>query len=293
MCEGLSGACACSEIRLESSYKHTHGQSRFHNLFSDSRESYRSQFCDCPVTSEDEPSVAEARTVVSEKPGADSYKSLGDALCFQLRYKEAAQAYANALKYDYCDYYAHRRLALCFLKTLRFAFAKGELLWCARRNADSLDLLYRLGLCDFYSGNYTAACEYFSRCYALCEGNGNMHVATVYWHALSLIRAGESVGSAMRRYDKNIPIGHHRGYLLACRLFSGEENLESVLKKAENEEELTRTLLLYGAYNYLMSQNRKSEAAEILKKMLSYETYWGSFGWIAAYVDARREGFLL
>lgn len=293
MCDNLTGVCTCGTL---SHHGHDHSEGHahlpFHNLFGTVHESYFSQFADAPALVGDDEATALARYEATKSPTPENLLTLAGALCFQLRYKDAAEVYRRILRDAPDNYAAKRKLALCMLKTRDFATARKLLADCDAANPDSLDVVYRQGLCEFYDGDFERAAHYFEKCYPLSEDNGDMYIATIYWHALSLVRCNGNVAEAMNRYNPDIKIGHHLGYLLTCKLFSGEDTLANLTETTAHADEMTRTILLYGVYHFEKMRAKRTAARAALSEMLSLDTYWGSFAWIAAYGDGIAEGVI-
>lgn len=289
MCDATGKGCSCNFSH--DSHHHTHGERHapFHRLFSVIHAEYDTQFEDAASVIPDDADTAAARDKAKSDPSAENLLTLAAALCFQLRYKEAAKVYSEVLAERPLDYTANRKLALCMLKTRNFAKARELFALCDSLSPDDLDIIYRQGLCEFYDGNFQAAENFFLRCYPLARDNGDMYIAVIYWHILTLVRLKKDIEQALSMYSPDIEIGHHAGYLLTCRLFAGEDTLEHLMLSTADADEMTRTLLLYGVYHYFIMQNKRAGACAALREMLSYKTYWGSFAWIAAYGDGIRE----
>lgn len=284
MCESVNDKkCACEHDRFGRPANH------FHKLFGEIHADYKSQFENSELTIADDEAVAACRKKLSGDPDNYDYiTELGGALCYQLRYREAYPVYEKAITVNPDRVFAHRRLALCALKLLRFDKAIEEFTLCGEHSGMNLDLLYRIGLCRFYSGNFSAAENFFNKCYGLCEGDGDMYIAVIYWHILSLARQGKDLSPALEKYRDDIKIGHHMGYLLTAQLFSGHKNTDALVADTRGADEMTYTILLYGAYHYALLNGDGDKAKQYLTEMLSYKTYWASFCWIAAYVDGKK-----
>ena len=239
----------------------------FHGLFSPVHASRRSQMDGETELVPDDARTASARTGYSRDPSSSNAMSLADALCKQLRYREAAELYSEAV--PSLGRAALRRLALCHLKTGRLDEAESEFRRCGELGGDRLDIAYRLGLTAYYSGR-------------------DMHVAAVYWYALSLLGAGRDVAPAAATFKTDVKIGHHYGYLAACRMFAGELSAEELAAQATKADEMTRVIMLY-ALSRVAKRNGDPAAPALLRAVLAEDTYWGCFAWMAARYDARRD----
>lgn len=258
----------------------------FHGLFSPVHASRRSQMDGETELVPDDARTASARTGYSRDPSSSNAMSLADALCKQLRYREAAELYSEAI--PSLGRAALRRLALCHLKTGRLDEAESEFRRCGELGGDRLDIAYRLGLTAYYSGRYDDAEKYFEECIPLSENNGDMYVAAVYWYALSLLGAGRDVAPAAATFKTDVKIGHHYGYLAACRMFAGELSADELAAQAAKADEMTRVIMLY-ALSRVAKRNGDPAAPALLRAVLAEDTYWGCFAWMAARYDARRD----
>lgn len=284
MCESINEKnCTCGHTHFDRSKNH------FHKLFGEIHADYKSQFENAELTVADDDTVAACRKKLSGDPDNYDYiTELGGALCYQLRYREAYPVYEKAIGVSPDRVFAHRRLALCALKLLNFNKATEEFYVCGEHSGMNLDLLYRIGLCRFYSGNFSEAESCFEKCYGLCENDGDMYIAVIYWHILSLVRQSKDLSPAIEKYSDDIKIGHHMGYLLTAQLFSEHKNIDALIADTRGADEMTYTILLYGAYHYALHIGDEHKAKHYLAEMLGYKTYWASFCWIAAYVDGKK-----
>lgn len=227
----------------------------------------------------DDSKTAKARASLDETSAA-SLTALGDALVFQMRYREAIDCFIKALSLspESCD--LHRKLGARYMSTLQTDKAEAEFLLCEKSTDDLLDIKYRLALCAFYRKNYSLAKQHFAECYPYCENNGEMLIAVIYWEIICSVKLGEDVSAALSRYSENINCGHHLGYKFAVKLFI--DNDVTNLYETENDTELGLTLYLFGLYHYQIYKKSFADANKTLKYMLSLDTYFSSFVYLAA-----------
>lgn len=242
-----------------------------------------SQFCkgvQCDV--EDNTAVAQARQQLANSTNADNYVALGDALCKQLRYRQAIDCYDQALAMDSNHRLAHRRRAIRYLTLLRTREAYKAFCQCQTMGFDALDCLYRLALCCYYEGQFERCQQLMTECIPLCHTNNEMHVAVVYWLALSLIRQGKSYTLALDKWNGSTDVGHHLGYLYLLQLLSTGK------KPQDNMHPLTQCIYQYGEYCLMLHKDNKRQANAFLQQYLvNNKTYWGSFAYLAALSDVR------
>ena len=214
-----------------------------------------------------------------------SLLALGDALAFQMRYNEALEYYEKARSAFPDDYDCHRRCGARYLSVLNIDAAEREVLWCLSRTDDKLDILYRLALCAYYKGDYAKARDGFFECYALCESNGEMYVAVLYWHIQCLVRLDEDINPALGRYTEELDGGHHVGYMRTVKLFlhDGASNADTIC-----EDELNLSIYRYGYYAYLLYKGQKQDAVRELEGVLGLNTYFSSFAYLGAFSEKAR-----
>ncbi len=303
MCDNLTGVCTCG-LAGHSHHHHGHdgGHAPFHRLFGELHETYESEFGSISPSTPDDDGTAAARRTATENPTAENLLALAGALCFQLRYKEAAEVYDKILAGAPSNYAANRKLALCMLKTRNFGKARELLAVCDRLNPASLDVIYRQGLCEFYDGNFERAEEYFLNCYPLTRDNGDMYIAVIYWHLLTLVRLGKDTAAALAEYSSDIQIGHHVGYLLTCKLFAGEDTLAHLTESTEDqvdsfiatiaqENMLGRHLLYLGKFRFQFPLHRVGIAVvrQVVRILVRIEKYRCRYTFI--FITCRRIRF--
>lgn len=261
---------------------HTHSHLPHNGLFVDPHASWRAELTGAPETVKDSPAVAQARQA-AKNGGAKEIFTLGDALSAQLRYREAAKYYDEAAQSFPIRRAAVRRLALCRMKTGMFTEAEAALHSLDDNESDPLDINYRIALCAYYRGDFSRAARLFRRCVPLAA-DGDMHVAAVYWRALSLLRSGENANAAARLYDDSLPLGHHFGYAIVCRVFKGELTLGDAEEQARRYDDLTRLIVAYAAARIRIAEGADERTA--LAPVLADDEYWASFAWLAAFADS-------
>lgn len=216
---------------------------------------------------------------------ADDYQSrvaYGNALAAQYRFKEAVEAYKNALKIRSDDWKLLSRLAGAELTLRRFDEAIARYHSCLKLGADKKVIAYPLGIGCYLQKDYEAAATWFEHCLP-CDDE--MAIAVIYWHTLSCYRCGRSP-ILLDAYHADMQVGHHTAYKLAVSVFCGESDLDNALAKIENEnDELNFVITLYGLCGYLKSIGKKDESLMYLDHLLKRDEFWPCVSYLAAWND--------
>ena len=250
--------------------------------FADIHASAASQLGDALCTLEDTPEV----TALRGTEDYDNLVSLGNALCYQMRFCEAIEVYTKAVKQNPDRMDAYRRRAARYLTTLQPDLAIQDFLRCRELGGDEGDLSYRLGICRYLTGEYGQAMEELERCYPL-HGD-EMGIAVIYWHTLSAWRAGEAPALLERSYHPGMEVGHHTAYELCMALASGNTALPAVMERLEHEEsDLEYSMLSYGSAVYLAQQGEKAAADRLIRSIVERDGFWVSYAYLAAWNDTQ------
>lgn len=244
--------------------------------FDDIHADIGSQLLGLPHGMTDSAAVREARQQLGS---TDQYVKLGQALSRQLRYREAIDAYTEALKCDSEDLTALRLRAGRYLSTLQCEKAICDFDRCLQLGADRLDCLYRMGIAYYYAGDDAAAQKALVRCVPYCDDE--MAIAIIYWHTLSASRSGKEQ-ELLSYYCRELAVGHHTAYEMAMRVWAGQETLEGMLKQLEREEDdMEYDITLYG----LLKHPDCKEKEALLEKLLRRDDFWPCFAYLAAWND--------
>jgi tetratricopeptide (TPR) repeat protein len=249
--------------------------------FSDIHADKESQFKNLPHGIADTEEITQLREQLKTHEDYEQYIKLGNLLGFQLRQRDAIEAYTRAINLDPRRYEGYRARAPKYLNTLQFDQAAGDYETCLRMK-DSLDVIYRLGITEYIRGNYAPALSYLSRSLSL-EETGEMRIAALYWYILAAHRAGEQERCLplYQNYDSAMDVGHHRAYKKTVELFCGLIPQDVYLEALEQEEDdIDFSILAYGAYVH-------GEDA-LYPRILERDGFWPCFAYIAAYAGGAR-----
>ena len=248
--------------------------------FDDIHADYKSQLAGDKCTT---PDSVEVEALKSSLNDGESYLKLGEALGRQLRYREAIEAYDKAISLMPNELRAFRGRAARYLSTLQPEKAKADFIHCLELSGDKLDCTYRIGLCDYYSGNYSDSVARFEEAMPLCDDE--MGIAVIYWHTLGSFRSNLSP-CLLKNYHVGMEVGHHTAYEKAVKLFAGGITADELLNQLETEpDDMEYVIILYGICVYLQNKEEKRKAQSLMKKLLSRDGFWLCFSYLAAWND--------
>lgn len=140
-----------------------------------------------------------------------------------------------------------------------------------------------LGCCKYYEGDFEGAKQLFDECITLAKDNGDMYVASLFWAVACNVRAGKDVSEIMQKFDRDMAIGHHTGYMQSLRLFDGDSLSEC--DTIADEDELQKCIFNYGAHLYYLSKSNAFLADLFLANTLKLDTYFSAFAYLGAYTE--------
>lgn len=246
------------------------------NFFDKIHASWETELYGLPCGLADSPAIQKAKREAN-------FADLGKAYSKQLRYREAATALSLELDDWGEDLSILRQRAGKYLATLQTALARQDFLRCGELGADELDISYRLGLCDFYDGNYEKAMAYFADVLPIADDE--MGIAIIYWHTICAWRCGEDP-ALLGQYHTGMKVGHHTGYERAVRLWAGKESLtDSLINLCGETEDLEFSIIAYGVARYLLHTGTEDQGEYLLKVIRKRDGFWISFAYLAAWTD--------
>lgn len=203
-------------------------------------------------------------------------------------YREAAEAFSLALRIKPDDLEALRLRAGRYLSTLQTGKAYADLLRCLTLGGDALDIKYRLGLSDYFAGNFSRAMQHFEACMPLADDE--MGIAVIYWHTLCAYRCVASAG-LLAAYHTGTEVGHHFAYEKAVRVFSKSCAANDMLEELDSEsEDLHYTITAYGLSLFLRQTGREAEGGILFENVIERNSFWPCYAYLAAWNDKNGGG---
>ena len=202
--------------------------------FADVHASHESQFQGLPhgLADTDEIRVCRAKPQTYE-----NLLELADALCWQLRFREAIDALTQAVKLAPERMETYRKRGPKYLDTLQFERALADYTRCEQADGVSVESRYRVGMAQYMLQNYDAATAAFAGSLAIVPQDDDMYIADVYWLVLSQLRAekaDEAQKTLKQHYRPDMYVGHHTAYEKAMRVAAaGFAPMEDMLAELE------------------------------------------------------------
>lgn len=253
-----------------------------------------SQLFGALVTVEDNAKVAKCRKALLESPDdGDLYIKLGDALSFQLRYREAITAYTNAIAKLPDSITGYQKRGGRYLTTLQLRRAYEDFSIC-RSFGLNAEIEFLSGLAAYMSGEYKTAKRHFDAWISISADDIEELIAIIYWYILCCIKNNDSDGlrSILSRYSPDMDVGHHTAYKCGIELFRGDIMPEAALKQAESADgedcDLEYSMIVYAAANYEYFRGNTASYIILLDAVLLRDTFWAGFAWLAAFNDRHR-----
>ena len=203
--------------------------------FADVHASHESQFQNLPHGLSDTDKILTCRA----KPQTyETLLELADALCWQLRFREAIDTLTQAVKLEPERMEAYHKRGPKYLDTLQFERALADYTHCEQADGVSVMSRYRIGMAHYLMGKYGDAICAFSDSLAIAPQDDDMYIADVYWLVLLQLRAekaDEAQKTLKQHYRPDMYVGHHTAYEKAMRVAAGFAPMEDMLAELEAE----------------------------------------------------------
>lgn len=256
-------------------------------VFSLIHSSPHSQLGDIVDNTPNDIETEDAFSSLNQERSKDNLINYAKCLVKQLRYKEALVIFNEVLSKDPNDLATLRLRAIRNMTTLCVKESLDDFLFL-KANGYSEDVNYQIGLSYFYLGLYEKSLYYFEECNKI--STDEMKVACMYWHTIAAWRCNKEP-ILLSQFKIGMDIGHHIGYDAALKLFTNVLTEEIYLLLLNEEpSDLEYSIFSYGYSAYLEKNNRLTEIDEVLSNIITRDTFWISFAYIAAYNDRYYEG---
>ena len=254
--------------------------------FADIHASYESQFQNLAHGLADTDEIL----ACSAKPQTyETLLELADALCWQLRFREAIDALTQAVKLAPERMEAYRKRGPKYLDTLQFEQALTDYTRCEQADGVSVMSRYRIGMARYLMEKYEDAINAFSDSLTIAPQDDDMYIADVYWLVLSQLRAGkadEAQKTLQQHYRPDMYVGHHTAYEKAMRVAAGFAPMEDMLAALDREkDDLQFAMTAYGLCVLLEAAGEQEKAVALREKLLARDGFWFCFSYLAAYHD--------
>ena len=259
--------------------------------FADVHASHESQFRNLPHGLAD---TDEIRACRAKLRTYENILELADALCWQLRFREAIDALTQTVKLEPERMEAYRRRGPKYLDTLQFERALTDYTRCEQADGVSVMSRYRIGMAHYLMRKYDGAIRAFADSLAIAPQDDDMYIADVYWLVLSQLRAGKADAAQktlQKHYRPDMYVGHHTAYEKAMRVAAGYASMEDILAELDAEpDDLQYAMTAYGLCVLLQAHDRTKQAEVLREKLLVRDGFWFCFSYLAAYTDRGEAG---
>ena len=214
---------------------------------------------------------------------------LADALCWQLRFREAIGALTQAVALEPERMEAYRKRGPKYLDTLQPEQALADYTRCEQADGVSVMSRYRIGMAHYLLREYSAAINAFAGSLAIAPQDDDMYIADVYWLVLSQLRAGkadDAQKTLRQHYRPDMYVGHHTAYEKAMRTAAGFAPMANMLTElAAEPDDLQFSMAAYGLCVLLEARGETEKANALRENLLARSGFWFCFSFLAAYRD--------
>ena len=253
--------------------------------FADVHASYKSQFENLPHGLSDTDEILTCRA----KPQTyETLLELADALCWQLRFREAIDALTQAIALEPERMEAYCKRGPKYLDTLQFERALADYTRCEQTDGVSVESRYRVGMAHYLMRKYDDAIRTFTDSLAIAPQDDDMYIADVYWLVLSQLcaeKADEAQKTLQQHYRPDMYVGHHTAYEKAMRAAAGYASMDILAELDAEPDDLQYAMTAYGLCVLLQAHDEKEKADALREKLLKRDGFWFCFSYLAAYHD--------
>jgi len=148
------------------------------------------------------------------------------------------------------------------------------------------NIYYHLGLARYLKGDFAGAHKAYRECMKRSK-NADMQVATSHWLYMTLRRLGRDAEArtVLEPITAEMDIIENESYHRLLLMYKGLLAPEELLAKANRGTEIAT--IGYGVANWQFYNGRREQGLELMRKIVSGET-WAAFGFIAAEADLAR-----
>ena len=148
------------------------------------------------------------------------------------------------------------------------------------------NIYYHLGLARYLKGDFAGAHKAYRECMKR-SNNADMQVATSHWLCMTLRRMGRDAEArtVLAPITAEMDIIENGSYLRLLLIYKGVLTPEELLAKSSGGTEIAT--IGYGVANWHFNNGRREQGLELMRKIVSGET-WAAFGFIAAEADLAR-----
>ena len=207
-----------------------------------------------------------------------SKTELANALFAQFRYKEAADILSEAAGECDFDKEMYLKIGGAYLTAREFDKSLKAHEKYLELGGSEQTAAYPMGIWHYFRQEYEKAADSFAKCLP-CDDE--MMICVVYWHCLSMLRAGGEL-EFLKYYRKDMEVGHHTAYRLVVRVLAGETAMDVALEELKSEKDVLNYCIAgYGMY--CIKKSKGEPAEELLEDILAQKELWPCIAYLAAW----------
>ena len=209
-----------------------------------------------------------------------SRTELANALFAQFRYKEAADILSEAASVGEVDKDLYLKIGGAYLTAREFDKSMEAHKKYLELGGSVKTAAYPMGIWYFMNKEYDAAADSFAKCLP-CDDE--MMICVVYWHCLSMLRAGGEL-EFLKYYRPDMEVGHHTAYRLVVRVLAGEITQDAATEELKAEKDVLNYCIAgYGLYSIKKAEGEPAE--ELLDSILDKKDLWPCIAYLTAWND--------
>ena len=203
---------------------------------------------------------------------------LANALFAQFRYREAADILSEAAADCDFDKELYLKIGGAYLTAREFDKSFAAHKKYLELGGSEQTAAYPMGIWYFLKREYEEATVSFAKCLP-CDDE--MLICVVYWHCLSMLRAGGEL-EFLKYYRNDMEVGHHTAYRLVVAVLAGEVSMEAALEELKAEKDVLNYCIAgYGLY--CIKKSKGEPAEELLEDILAKKELWPCIAYLAAW----------
>lgn len=148
--------------------------------------------------------------------------------------------------------------------------------------------IYAAGIAYYFLGDYENCMKKEEEAFPYFEDE--MGIAAIFWHTLAAWRAGKEATLLKDHYTYGMLVGHHRSYNRIMAIACGNVSLEAAETIYSHMfQPLDAAIYGYGYSCFLDHIGQKEKAKKVLSDVVSDDSFWIAYAYLAAYLDAHED----
>lgn len=213
----------------------------------------------------------------------------GLELCKSLLFKEAIDAYSEAISLDPFHALAYRHRGHRYLSIRMYNEAAADFELSSRLDPNNWDTWYHLGLSYYLLREYDRAAWVYKICYDMTKTDELfVAIADWYWMTLKRINKNEEAENLLSRVTPEMDSGPNSSYFRRLLMYKGLLNPENLIQyDGAKIPDLELATQGYGLGFYYLTQGDSNKAKGTFQDVINKSSMWSAFGYLAAEVELK------